>query len=227
MKVLVVDDDNRVIEIITRSLKAENFVVDFALDRKNGFDKAKNNKYDVIVLDIMLGQDGKNSGFDIISGLRALGINTPILIVSSRTLIEDRILGLDLGADDYLIKNFSPAELVARVKALLRRRNVRRSNVLKCGKITINLSNLSVIRNDQQIKLSKKEFGILVELVRRKNTVVTREELIESTWGDSEKSVLSNTIDVHIRSLRGKIDKPFKKKLIKTIRGYGYTVTDS
>ncbi len=226
MNVLVIDDDQRVIDLVSRALKSQNFVTESATTREDGFEKAKSKKYDVIILDVMLADGDKNGGFELLSQLRALGIFTPILILSSRTLIEDRVHGLDSGADDYLIKNFSTAELVARVKALMRRKPTERSNFIKCGNLTVNLSDLVVTRAGKRLKLTKKEFAILVALMRKKNTVVTRDEIIETVWGDT-KRVSTNSVDVHIRYLRKIIDEGYKVQLIRTVHGYGYSISST
>ena len=222
MKILVVDDQPKIVEVVATALRREHFAVDTAADGEEGLQKAQKNAYDAIVLDIMM---PKKSGFEVISALRITNVQTPILVISSKVLVKERVHSLNLGADDYLIKNFSLEEMVARVKALIRRRHFLRSNVLKCRDVRINLSDLSVKKGEKEIHLSKKEFGILVELVKRKNTVVSRETLLESVWGEHDAEVLSNTVDVHIRTLRGKLrEKSEKNPLIKTIRGYGYSI---
>ncbi len=221
MKVLIVEDDLKIQALIAEGLTQERFTIDTCNDGEAAFSKAKDRKYDVIVLDIML---PKKSGFEVISGLRAIGIKTPILAISARTTVEDRVLGLDLGADDYLVKNFSLAELVARVKSLMRRKGSEASNLLKCNDLIVNLSSMKVARGGTNIELTKKELGILIELMQKKNSVVDRQTLVEAVWGDRDADVMSNTIDVHIRMLRAKIDKPFGSDLIKTVRGYGYII---
>jgi len=221
MRILLIEDDLKLCQIITEAFNLEQFTVDTSLDGNAGFEKAKNRKYDVIVLDIML---PNRSGFEIISGLRSLGIKTPVLIISARTTVQDRVLGLDLGADDYLIKNFSLAELISRVKALYRRQGNEASNIIRCNDLLVNLSNLVVTREGQEITLTKKELGILMQLIKHKNKVVSRENLVEAVWGDKDADVMSNTIDVHIRMLRAKVDKPFKIPLVQTVRGYGYII---
>ena len=228
MKVLIADDDATMVEMCSKTLARSKFTVDVAMDFESTFQKARTKKYDVIILDLMFADERKKTGFDIIAGLRAMDIETPILTISARSMVQDRIKSLDLGADDYLVKTFSLNELVARTKALMRRRTSRRSNILRCSGLTIDFSKLEVMRENTSIKLSKKEFGILTELVKNKNTVVTRDDLFEKVWGERDIDVLSNTMDVHIRSLRSKIDKPFPgKNLIQTIRGYGYLFRDT
>lgn len=227
MKVLLVDDDPRVLELLSVCLVRENFTVERAQNGEEALEKARNGVFDVIILDIML---PKQTGFEVISALRAIGNNTPILAISARSMIEDRVKGLNLGADDYLVKNFAVPEFIARVKSLMRRPTTpqsRRSNVLRCQDLVVNMSDMSVSRGGKEIYLSRKEMGILIELMRSKNKITGREHLIRKVWGDREIDVMSNTIDVHIRMLRGKIDRKGSESLIKTLRGRGYIMYDA
>jgi len=224
MKILVIDDNEKMRELVSRVLRAENFLVDSAFDFNSGFQKGKSKKYDAIVLDVMLGSD-PNAGFKILSGWRTIGVKTPVLILSARALVDDRIHGLNLGADDYLIKNFIPAELVARVRALSRRRFDGAKNVLKCGDLTLDITASAVSRAGRAIRLTKKEFGILATLLRQQNAVVSRETLLDSVWGD-DTEICSNAVDVHVRSLRKKIESGSRRKLIRTVRGFGYMISD-
>ena len=220
MRILVVEDDLRLLELLVEILNRAGFTVDTSRDGDDAFEKLRKNKYEVIVLDLML---PKKSGVEVISSARALGNNTPILVVSARSMTEDRVSVLNLGADDYLVKNFSTEELVARIKALMRRKSAtKRSNILKCQDLVLNISDMSISRNGKDIYLSKKEAGILIELLRHKNNLVTRKQIIQAVWGERDADILSNTIDVHIRMLRNKVDKPFENTIIKTIRGRGY-----
>lgn len=227
MKILIIEDDPKILEIMRDCCRREKFTVESAQDGLSGFNKAKERHYDVIILDVML---PKKSGFEIISGLRALEIHTPILVVSARSMVEDRVLGLDLGADDYLIKNFSSEEFLARIKSLFRRGRLSQSihqrgnNILRQGDLVVNLSTMQVHRENRPIQLSRKEMGILIELMRRKNKVISREQLIQAIWGERDAEVLSNTIDAHIKTLRAKIDRPFRSNMIKTVRGFGYMI---
>ena len=224
MKALVVEDHIPLQEVFTRILTLEKFAVDTAHDGTEAFEKAKEIPYDVILLDIML---PSKTGFEIISGLRALGINSPIIIISARNRIEDRVRGLNLGADDYMVKGFSLQELLARVKTLVRRKTGRRHNIFRCGTLMVDLSQVRVERLGREILLSRKEFGILFELLKRKNQAVSREELKQTVWGDTDRTKGSNVVDANIRYLRKKIEVPFaEKKLIHTVRGYGYMLRD-
>ena len=225
MKALIVDDHPAIVEMLSKKLLLENFAVDTASDGEEAFKKAKSRKYDIILLDIMLPE---KTGFEVISGLRSIGIMTPILVLSARGMVEDKIRGLDLGADDYLLKGFSLDELSSRIKTLMRRTEGKRNNIFRCGDLVIDMTRILVERQGHEIKLAKKEFGILLELVKRKNCVVSRSELIELVWGEMDGSIFSNTIDVHIRLLREKIDRPFPgAELIHTVRGYGYILKES
>jgi len=225
MKVLIVEDHVSILELIADVLKSEKFIVDTATNGLKGFEKAKSGKYDVIILDLML--EGKH-GFEIIAGLRAMEINTPILVISALGFEDDKVKALDLGADDYLVKDFSLNEMKARIKRLIRSRVGKRSNIFKCGDLVVNLSDMSVRRGAKDIQItSRKEFGILVELIKNKNQVVHRKDLLEKVWGERDLAPLSNTIDVHVRTLRKKVDIPFGEPLlIKTIRGYGYMMKE-
>ncbi len=223
MKVLLVEDENNLLELATQSLEKAGFTVDTATDGQTAFDKAQSISYDLILLDIKLPQ---KNGFDVIAQMRALGNNTPILVVSNCADVADRVHGLNLGADDYLVKNGAMEELVARCFAVVRRQHHSRRNILKCKDIVINFDDMSVYRGGKLVQLSKKELGILIELVRNKNRIVSRRDIVEKVWGDRDMPVTSNTIDVHIRTLRNKIDRPFgpTKPVIHTIRGFGYTM---
>jgi len=223
MKILVVEDNPDLLEIITIQLSSQKFMVDTAEDGETAFSMARDNKYDLIVLDLTL---PKKSGFEIITALRALQIKTPILVVSGRAMVEDRIQALNLGADDYLLKNFSHHELLARVKSLIRRSKGETKNIYTCANLTLNLSDMVVRRGSTAINLTKKEFIILTELMRRKGKITPTEVLIQAAWGEEGFEVSSNKLNVHLRALRKKVDDPFKVKLIHTRRGFGYILRD-
>lgn len=216
MRALVADDDPRMVKMIRKVLEAERFSVETTLDGETAFRKAKEKKYDVIVLDIMMPE---RSGFDVVTGLRSMGNDTPIIIVSAKGIVKDRIRAINLGADDYLVKNFSFCELVARIKSLMRRSAQKGSNVFFCGDLVLNLSDMSIRRHQKIINLAKKEFNILLTLLKRKDSVVTRTELTSAVWGKDETKISSNTIDVHMQYLRKKLGNP---SLIKTIHGRGF-----
>ena len=220
MRVLVVDDDRTVADLLSRKLKQEHFVVDIAYDGDEAFFRAQKDEYDVIVLDIML---PKRSGFDIIRGLRTLGIGTPILAISALGSVEDRVMGLDMGADDYLVKNFSLSEFIARVKSLMRRKTAISRNILHYKDILVDFSSMTVRQRGQIVSLTRKEFGLLTELLRHKNTTLSREELLDLLWPTSKEKPASNTIDAHIKMLRKKFGRSLS---IESVRGVGYLLRD-
>ena len=222
MKILIVEDNSSVLEILQIALSKEKFAIDYAVDGNKAFEMAKTEKYDVIVLDIVLPE---KSGFEIIKALRAMKNNTPILVISNRDSLDDKITALNLGADDYMVKDFAVQELVARIKSLIRRSSKGASkNLFFCDDLTLNLSDMIVRRAGKPIRLTKKEFVILSELLRNKDRVVTTEELIRVAWGNL-KEHNSNKLNVHMRALRSKVDDPFQKHLIQTVRGFGYQVS--
>jgi len=225
MKILIADDEQPIIDLLTTALEKENFTVDTALDGQEAFEKAKSKKYDVIILDIMMPE---KSGFDVITSLRTLGIDTPILVISARSMVQDRIFAINVGADDYLVKDFSVEELSARIKSLIRRSAQRSSNVLYCDSLRLNLSDMSVHKGQKPLYLSRKEWNLLLVLLKNKGKVVRRQELVESIWDKKKDEVNSNTLDVHVRFLREKIDGPISQKsMIRTFRGVGYMLQSS
>ena len=219
MKILVVEDNESMLDLIEETLKQENFIIDRAEDGAIAMEKIKDQNYDLIILDIVL---PKKDGFSIIATLRALGKKTPILAISSNHLVDARIKAINLGADDFLVKDFSFGELTARVKCLLRRRSGTQNNILRCRDLAVDLTNMVVFCKQKRVSLTKKEFQILLLLIRNKNTLVTREELQGCIWGSADDSSLSNTITVHVRSLRKKLKAI--QDIIETVHGYGYIV---
>jgi len=223
MKILVVDDDPNIIDLVSTRLKKDNFIIDVAEDGDEAFEKAKSKQYEAIILDLMM---PAKHGSDVIKGLRTLGIDTPILVISGQTLIQEKINTINIGADDYLVKTFLVDELAVRIKALIRRNARRTTNVLHCDNLRINLADMSVHRGLRPIYLSSKELGLLVILLQNKDKIVRREKLIESVWDKGIDTLSSNTLDVHIRLLRKKIAEPGEKKsLIKTFRLNGYMLS--
>jgi len=220
MKVLIIDDEPAALKLLRKVLVDDNFSVDVAVDGKEGFLKAKaQKKYDVVILDLLMPE---KSGFEFITSLRALNIDTPILVISALSAEADCVRALDSGADDYLVKGcFSLKEFVSRVKVLMRRKNQSRRNIFKVGDLMMNFSDISVTYKNKRLDCSRKEFGILAVLVKRKNSVVSREELTEAAWCEKNADFSSNTIDVHIRALRKKIGD---NNVIETVRGYGYII---
>jgi len=218
MRILVVDDDRRLCAIIKRGLMEEAYAVDLAYDGEEGEYLAEVNPYDLIILDIML---PNKDGIEVCQELRAKKINTPILMLTAKDTVEDRVTGLDTGADDYLVKPFAFSELLARVRALLRREGMSKSPELRVGDLTLNTLTRQVWRGQRPIELTTKEYVILEYIMRHPNVVVTRTMIEEHAW-DYDFDSLSNLVDVYIRRLRRKIDTEREDSLIQTVRGAGY-----
>jgi heavy metal response regulator len=218
MRILVVDDDRRLCTVIKRGLVEEAYAVDLAYDGEEGEYFAEVNPYDLIILDIML---PNKDGIQVCHELRAKKVNTPILMLTAKDTVEDRVKGLDTGADDYLVKPFAFSELLARVRALLRREGMAKSPELRVGDLTLNTLTRQVWRGQRPIELTTKEYVILEYLMRHPNVVVTRTMIEEHAW-DYDFDSLSNLVDVYIRRLRRKIDDEKDDGLIQTVRGAGY-----
>jgi two-component system OmpR family response regulator len=218
VRVLVVEDDVRMAAAIRRGLNYEGLVVDLAADGEEALRVAGAVEYDAVVLDVMLpGADG----FEVCRRLRAAGNWAPVLMLTARDAVEDRVRGLDGGADDYLTKPFSLAELIARLRALARRGPVERPSVLEAGSLRLDPATREVHRGDIAIELSAREFGLLEALMRRPGQVLTRMQLLEAAW-DLGFQQRSNVVEVYVAYLREKIDKPFGVRSIETVRGVGY-----
>jgi heavy metal response regulator len=222
MRVLVVEDELRVRSFLERGLQEAGFAVDVAADGEDGLRLALVHPYDAIVLDLML---PKRDGLSVLRELRGAGRATPVLVLTARDEVDDRVRGLDAGADDYLPKPFAFAELLARVRALLRRGTARPS-LLEIGDLRIDLLSRKAVRAGVKLELTQKEFALLEYLARHEGEVVTRTMISEHVW-DMNFDSFSNVIDVYIRYLRRKIDEPFGTKLIHTRRGVGYVLTAS
>jgi DNA-binding response OmpR family regulator len=218
MRILIVDDDRRLCTVIKRGLLEEAYAVDLAYDGEEGEYLAEVNQYDLIILDIML--PNKN-GIEVCQELRAKKISIPVLMLTAKDTVEDRVRGLDTGADDYLIKPFAFGELLARIRALLRREGMSKSPELQVGDLTLNTLTRQVWRAQRPIELTTKEYVILEYFMRHPNVVVTRTMIEEHAW-DYDFDSLSNLVDVYIRRLRRKIDIDGKDSLIQTVRGAGY-----
>lgn len=223
MRVLVVEDEHKIANSIKRGLEQEGFTVDTAYTGTDGYTFASMEAYDVIVLDIMLPE---MSGVEVCSKLRSEGNQTPILMLTAKGELDDKVTGLNSGADDYLVKPFAFAELVARLKALHRRPKNTFQQKLMAADLVIDPTNFEVRRQDTLIQLSRKEFALLEYLARHVNQTVTKEQIIQNVW-NYDADVLPNTVEVYIGYLRQKIDKAFPTgvALIKTIRGFGYKLT--
>lgn len=218
MRVLVVEDSRRLAGIIKRGLLEEGYAVDNAYDGEEAEFMAETTPFDLIVLDIML---PKKDGLGVCRDLRAKNVHTPILMLTAKDSVEDKVAGLDTGADDYLVKPFAFSELLARLRALLRREVLPKAQKVQVGDLTLDPQSREVWHDGARLDLTAKEFAILDYFMRRPNAVVTRTMLGESVW-DYEFDGLSNIIDVYVRRLRKKIDREGQASLIQTVRGAGY-----
>ena len=221
MRILVVEDEKKINDVIVKTLKKEKYGVDSCFDGEEALDYIFSVEYDIILLDIML---PKKDGFEVLKSMRKKGINTPVLFLTARDQIEDRVKGLDLGADDYLVKPFAFEELLARIRVVLRKNSgsVEDSgNILKIANLTVDCNKHEVFRDDVSIKLSAKEFSILEYMMRNKGRVVSKEKIEEHVW-DFDYEGGSNIVEVYIKFLRKKVDNDFSPKLIHTIRRVGY-----
>ncbi|MCX5696955.1 MAG: response regulator transcription factor [Candidatus Omnitrophica bacterium] len=222
MRILVVEDEKKVADFIRRGLKEEGYAVDVAYDGEEGYFLAGTNPYDLIVLDLML---PKQDGLSLCRSLRQDRLTTPILMLTAKDAVKDKVAGLDSGADDYLTKPFAFEEFLARVRALLRKKDNLASTLLKVDDLVLDTLSRKVIRGGKEISLTHKEYSLLEYLVRNKGTVVTRTMISEHVW-DISFDTLTNVIDVYINYLRRKIDRGRKKELIHTLRGSGYILKE-
>jgi DNA-binding response OmpR family regulator len=222
MKVLIIEDEHKIANLIKQGLEQERFVVDVAYDGTTGYDFASSEPYDVIILDRLLpGTDG----LEICKKLRASGIHIPILMLTAKGQLADKVEGLNSGADDYLTKPFAFEELLARIKALIRRPKATTGNILQVEDLSLNIDTYEIKRGKEQITLSSKEFSLLEYLMRHENKTLTKAQIINHVWS-YEANILPNTVEVFIGYLRNKVDRPFKDKtnLIQTVRGFGYKI---
>lgn len=220
MRILVVDDEKKIASFIQRGLKENHYVVDVAYDADTALETAVINPYDLIILDIML--DGKD-GIAVCEQLRKDKVNTPVLMLTARDSVRDKVRGLDAGADDYLTKPFAFDELLARVRALLRRESPEKNNMLKVSDLELNQLTREVKRDSRVITLTAKEYALLEYFMLNANQVITRTMISEHVWKEDFDS-FTNVIDVYVKHLRNKVDKGFNSSLIKTVRGVGYVM---
>jgi two-component system copper resistance phosphate regulon response regulator CusR len=224
LKLLIIEDEKKVAQALQKGLESEHYQVQVALTGEEGFYLLASREFDLIILDLMLpGRDG----LEILRTLRRTDTQTPVLILTAKDTTDDKILGLDLGADDYLVKPFAFAELAARIRALLRRGRSSQVSKLKVGDLEMDLVRRSAVRGKRTVLLTAMEFEILEYLLRNQGHVVTREMLAKEVWEETERATpLDNVIDVHIGRLRKKIDEPFEKKLLHTVRGVGFILSE-
>lgn len=225
MRILVIEDEHKIAGAIKRGLEQESYAVDAVYDGEDGLESVLSDEYDVIVLDRML--PGDLDGADICRQARAAGIRTPIIMLTAKDKIGDRVEGLNSGADDYLVKPFAFEELLARIRALLRRPQDHLGNVLGIADLTLDTETYEVKRAGRGIALSQREYALLEYMLRNQNRILSKSNIISHVW-DYDADILPNTLEVYIGYLRTKIEKPFKgPELIHTVRGFGYKLSAS
>lgn len=222
MRVLIIEDEHKIARALKKALEQETYAVDVAYDGEEGYSMASTEPYDVMIIDRML--PGKD-GLAIVKELRDGRIHTPIILLTAKSSVKDRTDGLDSGADDYLVKPFALGELLARVRALLRRPAEQQSDVLTVGDLSLDTRTFKVKRDGKDIHLTHKEFSLLEYLLRNIGRPLSKSEIIAHVW-DYDADVLPNTVEVYVKYLRGKIDDPFDKPLVHTARGFGYSIED-
>src|ERR1700689_627412 len=224
MRILVVEDEQKLAKALKDGLQADQYTVELAHTGEEGFYLVETQSFDVVVLDVML--PGR-SGIEILAAMRQRGIKTPVLMLTARDAVEDRVLGLDSGADDYLIKPFAFSELLARIRALSRRGSSDVTLRLRVADLEIDVVGHVVQRGGQMLDLTAREFDLLEYLVRHQGHVVSREMLTRDVWKEPARHTpLDNVIDVHVARLRGKVDEQFRAKLVHTVRGVGFVVRE-
>jgi two-component system, OmpR family, response regulator len=222
MRILVVEDEHKIANSIKRGLEQETHAVDVAYDGEDGYGRALTEEYDVIILDIMM---PKMNGVEVCRKLRSRHIHTPILMLTAKGQVSDKVDGLNSGADDYLVKPFAFIELLARIRALSRRPKKSIDSTIIVDDLCLNSITYSVTRDGRRVELSKKEYSLLEYLMRNKDRVLSKDQIISHVW-DYEADILPNTVEVYIGYLRNKVDKPFPDSdpLIHTVRGFGYKI---
>lgn len=219
MRILIVEDEHKIANALKRALEQESYAVDVSYDGDDGYAMATTEPYDVAIIDRML--PGEYNGIDIVKAMREAKIHTPVLLLTALGSTSDKTKGLDSGADDYLVKPFALEELLARVRALVRRPAEVHGTTLQVGDLSLNTVDFSVKRADKEIQLTSKEFGLLEYLLRNQGRPISKDTIIAHVW-DYDADILPNTVEVYVKYLRNKIDAPFKKPLLHTVRGFGY-----
>lgn len=220
MRILIIEDEEKIANSLKIGLTQESYAVDVENDGQTGYDMAIYEDYDIILLDLML---PSMDGLEICRRLRSENKHTPILMLTAKGEISDRVKGLDIGADDYLPKPFAFTELLARIRALTRRPKKTVGTILQVEDLSLDTSTSEVKRDGKTIPLSSKEFALLEYLMRHKGTIVKKDQIIDHVW-NYDADVLPNSVEVYVTHLRSKIDKPFKRALISTVRGFGYKI---
>ncbi len=222
MRILLAEDERDMNRVITRRLVWEGFSVDSCFDGQEALDYLASASYDAVILDVMM---PKLDGFGVVEAMRGRGDATPVLFLTARDAPDDKVAGLDMGGDDYLVKPFEFEELTARLRALTRRRGGSRTAVYRCGDLTVDSARHIVRRSSTEIHLTAKEYALLEYLIRNQGQVLSREQIEENLWS-FDSAAGSNVVEVYVRLLRKKIDEGFEPKLIRTVRGYGYVLRE-
>lgn len=219
MRVLLIEDEHKIARALKKALEQESYAVDVCYDGDEGYSMATTEPYDAMIIDRMI--PGEHDGLAIVKSMRAAKIHTPVILLTAKASVKDRAEGLDAGADDYLTKPFALEELLARVRALLRRPAEQQPSILSVGDLTLDTVTFDVRRQGKEIQLTSKEFALLEYLLRNQGRPLSKDVIISHVW-DYDADILPNTVEVYIKYLRTKIDVPFKSDLIHTIRGFGY-----
>jgi two-component system copper resistance phosphate regulon response regulator CusR len=220
MKILVVEDEPKTASYLRNGLVENGFVVDVSAGGDDGLHAAQTGAYDLIILDVLL---PRRDGWSVLSSLRSSGTSTPVLFLTARDAVQDRVKGLELGADDYLVKPFAFSELLARVRSVLRRAPGRQPDVMRVADLELDVTRHQAVRAGRRLDLTPKEFLLLSLFARRAGEVLSRTLIAEHVW-DMNFDPGTNVVDVHVRRLRSKVDDPFERKLIRTVRGLGYVL---
>lgn len=222
MRVLIIEDEHKIANALKRVFQQEHYAVDVCYDGEEGLAMGTNQPYDIMIIDLGL---PKKDGLQVIKELRQQGVHTPVIVLTAKGSTSEKVAGLDAGADDYILKPFAMDEVLARVRALLRRPADQQTTVLEAEDLTLNTTTYEVKRGGKVIPLTSKEFSLLEYLLRNKGRPLSKDEIIGHVW-DYDADVLPNTVEVYIRYLRQKIDDPFDKPIIHTARGFGYSVKE-
>ena len=223
MRILIIEDEHKIAQALKKALEQESYAVDVSFDGDDGYAMATTEPYDLAIIDRMI--PGEYDGIAIVKAMREAKIHTPVLILTAKGSVSDRTTGLDAGADDYLVKPFALEELLARIRALLRRPTEVQPVILTVGDLSLNTATFEVRRGNTPISLTSKEFALLEFLMRNQGRPSNKDTIISHVW-DYNADVLPNTVEVYMKYLRQKIDEPFDKPLLHTARGFGYRIED-